>query len=233
MPSAAEWRAVGEVTVKGSTALGCETKMVREWVRVSCSGTNDSGGTPTRVAVQRGGGPGTFVHSAPGLTSLVVPYVEDTHFAAVLSWTDKSHVLRLDWAKGGPKPHIIGVFEGAASPLSQRTATCAGKTRCPVAKPICAITPGGPRCVAMDSAEYQSVPPSKRLGCAHQSDCLGGDACFFPWAEDAPLRTLCGPYAGGNVVCDLTQKCPPEDESCVPCLPLRVPVAGLPWLGLQ
>ena len=37
LPSPSEWNAVGENTVKGSTAAGCETKQVREWLRVRCS----------------------------------------------------------------------------------------------------------------------------------------------------------------------------------------------------
>lgn len=35
-PTEDEWRRVGECTVKGSSAAGCETKLVREWLRVVC-----------------------------------------------------------------------------------------------------------------------------------------------------------------------------------------------------
>ncbi len=42
-PATAEWETAKEVTVTGSTALGCETKRVRDWVRVYCAKPNDSG----------------------------------------------------------------------------------------------------------------------------------------------------------------------------------------------
>jgi hypothetical protein len=121
VPSLEEWNAVGEVTVKGSSALSCETKMVREWFRVSCRGKNDSGGTPTTVKVTKGGGAGTYAYAVGGVTSLVTPYIDGTDLEAVFSWTDKSHKLVLSWPKGASKPPIHGVFEGAKSPLDQPT----------------------------------------------------------------------------------------------------------------
>lgn len=43
LPSPAEWNAVAENTVKGSTAAGCETKQVREWLRVRCKDPKNEG----------------------------------------------------------------------------------------------------------------------------------------------------------------------------------------------
>ncbi|MFT3712635.1 MAG: hypothetical protein QM817_33720 [Archangium sp.] len=40
-PTEDEWRRSGECVVKGSTAAGCETKMVREWLRVVCRERDD------------------------------------------------------------------------------------------------------------------------------------------------------------------------------------------------
>ncbi len=108
-----------EVTVKGSSALNCETKMVREWLRVSCRGKNDSGGTPTRVRVTAGGGPGTFIFALGGVTSLVTAFVDGISLKADFSWTDKSHPLVLAWPHGSPMPNILGSFEGAKSPLDR------------------------------------------------------------------------------------------------------------------
>ena len=69
-----------EVTVKGSSALNCETKIVREYLRVSCRGKNDSGGTPTAVKVTRGGRGEVFTFASPGVTSLIVPFVSGVEF---------------------------------------------------------------------------------------------------------------------------------------------------------
>lgn len=118
VPTLDEWNAIQkEVTVKGSSALNCETKMVREWLRISCRGHNDTGGTPTGLRVTRGGRGEEFTFASGGVTSLVMPFVDGTNFEAVFSWTDKSHKLVASWPHGAPKPVVIATFEGAASPL--------------------------------------------------------------------------------------------------------------------
>jgi hypothetical protein len=118
MPTLDEWNTQRkEVTVKGSSALNCETKIVREYLRVSCRGKNDTGGTPTTVKVQRGGRGEALTFAAAGVTSLIVPFVEGVDFAADFSWTDKSHTFTMKWPRGAPRPTIVGVFEGAKSPL--------------------------------------------------------------------------------------------------------------------
>src|SRR3954469_6150227 len=66
VPSLAEYAAAHEVTVKGSSALRCETKMIREWLRVTCRGKNDTGGTPTTVVVKHGGRGETIAFGAGG-----------------------------------------------------------------------------------------------------------------------------------------------------------------------
>ena len=113
-----------EVTVKGSSALSCETKMVREYLRVSCRGKNDSGGTPTTVKVTRGGRE-ALIFASGGVTSMIIPFVEGIDAEAMFSWTDKSHPLKLSWPRGAPKPTVIGVFEGAKSPLDGTAQTAA------------------------------------------------------------------------------------------------------------
>lgn len=117
-PTLNEWASMTrEVTVKGSSALGCETKIVREWLRVSCRGKNDTGGTPTKLRVVKGGRDEAMIFASAGVTSLVVPFVEGTDLAVAFSWTDKSHPLTIRWPRGAPQPPVVGVFEGAASPL--------------------------------------------------------------------------------------------------------------------
>jgi hypothetical protein len=117
-PTLAEWSALKkEVTVKGSSALRCETKIVREYLRVSCKGKVDPEGTPTGIKVQKGAHGEAMVYAYGGVASLIIPYVEGTDFEAVFSWTKKSHKLVVKWPKGSKQPVIVGVFEGAASPL--------------------------------------------------------------------------------------------------------------------
>jgi hypothetical protein len=146
-PTLEEWDTQKkEVTVKGSSALSCETKIVREYLRVSCKGKNDTGGTPTAVRVIRGGHEAqTF--AAAGIASMVVPFVEGINLEAVFSWTNKSHLLTVKWPKGSNRPVVVGVFEGAKSPLDG-TADGNAQKLCECYKKItrhqtCESLPGG------------------------------------------------------------------------------------------
>jgi hypothetical protein len=123
MPTLSEWNSQQkEVTVKGSSALKCETKIVREYLRVSCHGKNDTGGTPTSVVVKKGGHGEAITYVGEGVTSLVLPFVAGIDFAADFSWTDKSHTLTVSWPKGSQQPAVVGVFDGAKSPLDVQSA---------------------------------------------------------------------------------------------------------------
>lgn len=111
-PTVEEWNAqTKEVTVRGSSALNCETKMVRTWLRISCRGKNDTGGEPTTVQVTKGGGDGkTFTFASAGVTSLVLPFVEGVDVEAVFGFTDKKMKLHVFWPRGAPEPPPKGVF---------------------------------------------------------------------------------------------------------------------------
>lgn len=86
LPLAAEWSAVREIVVPGSTAAGCETRQVREWLQLRCrdapvgfldlSGpretlTGRSAGEATLVAPLLPGSPlGATLHTANGVFRL-------------------------------------------------------------------------------------------------------------------------------------------------------------------
>lgn len=113
VPTLDEWSGVGEVTVKGSSALGCETKQVREWIRISCRGKNSTGGKPTGVTVDRGdkNKGDVFKFVSGGIASLVFPYAEGTDFAATFTWTDGSRQMVASWPHGAPRPNAVGEFK--------------------------------------------------------------------------------------------------------------------------
>ena len=112
VPSVAEWAAeTKEVGVKGSTKLNCETKMVREWLRISCRGKNDTGGEPRSVTIKKGGGRGdTFTFASGGVASLVMPFVDGTDLLADFEWSDKKLELAVSWPHGAPMPPLKGEF---------------------------------------------------------------------------------------------------------------------------
>jgi hypothetical protein len=111
VPTVEEWTGAKEIGVKGSTKLNCETKMVREWLRVSCRGKNDTGGEPKNVTMRKGGGRGdTFVFAGNKVASLVCPFVNGTDIVADFEWTDKKKELVVSWPHGAPEPPLKGEF---------------------------------------------------------------------------------------------------------------------------
>lgn len=117
-PTIAEWESMKkEVTVKGSSALKCETKIVREYLRVSCRGKIDPEGTPRGIKILKGGRGEAVTFQGGDVMSLIVPFVEGTDFEAQFSWSAKAHKLAVRWPRGSKQPVIVGVFEGAGSPL--------------------------------------------------------------------------------------------------------------------
>lgn len=111
VPTQDEWSSAKEVGVKGSTKLNCETKMVREWLRVSCRGKNDTGGEAKNVTLKKGGGRGdTFTFASNKVASLICPFVDGTDLVAVFEWTDKKQELVVSWPHGAPMPPTKGEF---------------------------------------------------------------------------------------------------------------------------
>ena len=107
VPTQAEWDAVPrEITVARSTPLACETKMLREWLRVSCRTKNKAGGSPTTVKTKESGGVEAFTFGSGGITSVVVPVLRGKRYTALFGWTDMSQVLVVDWTGGIPRPSI-------------------------------------------------------------------------------------------------------------------------------
>lgn len=108
VPTLAEWDAVGEITVPLSTPLGCETKMVREWLRVSCKGKSTRGGKPGNVTKQNGCSGETLLFSKmEQTTSMVSPVLRGKSCEVRFTWTnDKAAWLNVDWPAGTPRPVI-------------------------------------------------------------------------------------------------------------------------------
>lgn len=108
VPTVAEWNAVPrEITVNRSTPLNCETKMVREWLRVSCRDKNNTGGTPKSAEKVRGCTSETYLFSKPEqkIASVVMPVKRGNHCEIRFTWTDKTETLVVDWP-GSPRPTI-------------------------------------------------------------------------------------------------------------------------------
>lgn len=214
-PTSAEFDKAAEVTVKGSTALGCETRVVREWLRVSCRGKNDTGGTPVLVRVGRGAGPDVHTFANGGITSLVLPYVEGVDVTAIFSWTNKSHRLVVSWPRGAPKPTVLATFEGAASPLDGTTT----QGHDAVAKRLCG-------CLNQVRPGSCSEPEGGNPYCdaTYGSDCRALVECFMgepgrmptcPAGMQRYVMNSCVPVCGAGNKCPSGLTCDTSSKLCL------------------
>ena len=100
-PTVGEWSTVGEVSVRNSSSLGCETKMVREWLRVTCR-TLAKDNAPAGVQVIRPSGDREyFVFNSAGIASLVMPVRSGVDAEARYTWPKwGTRTLRVSWPAG-------------------------------------------------------------------------------------------------------------------------------------
>lgn len=107
-PGETAWTAEPEVIVKGSSSLGCVTKMVREWLRVRCV-TKDPTDAPVDLRVVDGGDPlKTFAERGKG---------EVTLLSALRPGTETA--VRVVWPKTGIRTLLIRWPQAAASPTME------------------------------------------------------------------------------------------------------------------
>ncbi|MEO8704459.1 MAG: hypothetical protein ABI867_30680 [Kofleriaceae bacterium] len=105
VPVPGVWDQVAEVIVTGSTAAGCETKQVREWLRLICTRT-ETAGPPTQLEVELDTGKEAMGLVMPHGISILVPVVPGREYAARLTWADRTRVLRVTWPAGADKPTL-------------------------------------------------------------------------------------------------------------------------------
>ena len=109
-PTITEWNAVTrEITVRGSSALGCDTKMIREWLRVSC--TLNGRHSPFDVRSTRTEGQQAYVFKTAGqVTSAVVQVVRGKDYRASFVWDTRGRrwnaELTVSWPSANPRPEI-------------------------------------------------------------------------------------------------------------------------------
>jgi len=152
-PTDQEWSTqTATLVVVNASRLGCETKQVREWVRVECDEKTQTGGTPTAVTVVRGGEKSdTFTSAQNGRTALIFPHHEGTNLESTFAWTDSTSSFKSVWLKGAPKPFAVGAFSEP-----RRTAVANPNPQpMPTHKPF-------PIPTAEPSAEPSARPPKER-----------------------------------------------------------------------
>jgi hypothetical protein len=104
-PTVAEWGAVKEITVRHSTPLNCETKLVREWLRVSCRTKMPyiAYGVKLTSGKDHGGIP-PFVKK--DVASIVTQVKKGMSAEYTFDWGSFTRKLTVAWPNGAPNPTI-------------------------------------------------------------------------------------------------------------------------------
>ena len=109
VPTTAEWNAVQrEIVVRGSTRLKCETKMLREWLRVDCH--KNFKGEPIEARHTERMGQQAFQFVGNHIASIVVQVIRGKRYGAQFIWDNNgAHTgaeLIVSWTGGMPRPQI-------------------------------------------------------------------------------------------------------------------------------
>ena len=99
LPTADEWRREKENTVKGSTAAGCETKKVREWLRLRCSPKEDGDGV-RNIELLEGGHGDASAYQNDGAV-MIIPLLPGDTARAMFSWKASQRELVMSISKTG------------------------------------------------------------------------------------------------------------------------------------
>lgn len=100
-----------EVTVTNSTLLQCETKKVREWLRVRCFGTNSARGAATAIRVLTGSDkPGVFAFMESNAATLIMPFLPNTKLLAEFTFSTGIRLFNSEWVVGEVEPSRCGWF---------------------------------------------------------------------------------------------------------------------------
>jgi len=114
-PTAGEWSAAREVAVKGARSAGCETRLVREWLRLRCVDGASARGKPVRIDVIKGkltGRPkGERLRAVNGEMSLIVQMLPLTDFKAQLAWEAGELEFSAERPEKGELPGAFARFD--------------------------------------------------------------------------------------------------------------------------
>jgi hypothetical protein len=179
------WLEAPEVIVTGSTAAGCETKRVREWLRVMC-GRTQTGLIPTRVTVAVDATGESQALATPRQTSLVTPLEPGRHVEVELAWTDHTRRLTIDWPLEAKAPVM----------------KLAAPVRIPGTKPVEPLPDGFVEHSDYESSTFES--PVERAICDCWNRVHGGFRLPKTQARTEELFVCSGAYGAADAACTKT-----------------------------
>jgi hypothetical protein len=97
LPTESEYLHHKEMGVTGSTAAGCETKKVREWLRLRCKQRGVIGPKPRGARVVQGGHGDALISLYGDVLTLIVPVLPGDTMEAELIYEGETRTLRIEW----------------------------------------------------------------------------------------------------------------------------------------
>ncbi len=117
LPTVQDWKHNGqEVQVGGSKELGCEAWMIREWIRLSCTGDKGELGKPQSAETQKQAGAPAYIFARAGVAIRVeTQLVPGRTYQAELTWHDGKRVFEIRWPRGQARP-LVRFVDADAEP---------------------------------------------------------------------------------------------------------------------
>lgn len=124
LPTVLDWKRSGQdVQVDGAQELGCQAQMIREWIRLSCTGDKGELGKPQGAkTVQQAGAPAYIFARAGEAVRIETQVVPGRTYQAELTWDDGQRVFEISWPKGHLRPQVRFTDAAAAAPADDKHA---------------------------------------------------------------------------------------------------------------
>jgi hypothetical protein len=117
VPIPSAWRAAREINVRGSTKANCETKRIREWLRIACR-RDGNGLEPRDITVVSGDAGEAMIMLMPGATTLLVPVERGRDLVVDFGWHGHTQRLTSAWPADAAQP-AIAFADKVTRPLEQ------------------------------------------------------------------------------------------------------------------
>lgn len=163
-PTVKEWNDARPLAVGHAPSLWCDTRQLREWIRVSCRAPEDATNQPTSLRVVQPPGRGQHYELVrSGVASLVLQPRRGASSAYSFEWSKwGARTLRVSFEAGADRPTVA--FD-AGAPTSPR---------------------GGPRC--------EDVCPERQLFFNPMGNCsfpCGAGYRCYPGSEESAAMCIC------------------------------------------
>jgi hypothetical protein len=181
VPPPRVWRSSVEATVRGSSALGCQTHLIGEWLRVTCLRQGKKL-VPSGIEVERGGHGEAMVVVTDEAATLVAPIFAGDELVATFRWTDRARTLVARWPEGDARPSMG--FEDRTQPGAPLQVSEAAAALCACYKQVypdkqCKLDEYGyasdEDCQPSCAGAYGQL--SAACAAAHAGDCARLEAC--------------------------------------------------------